>query len=46
MVLGSGPIRIGQVSNSTTGQSHCVWALRAAGYGNNHRQQQPRNSFY
>lgn len=32
MVLGSGPIRIGQVSNLTSCSVHSVWALSKEGY--------------
>ena len=32
MVLGSGPIRIGQGIEFDYCSVHCVWALKAAGY--------------
>ena len=44
VVLGSGPIRIGQGIEFDYCSVHCVWALKEAGYDTVYHQQQPGNS--
>ena len=46
LVLGSGPIRIGQGVEFDYCSVHSVWALQDAGVGGDHRQQQPGDGLH
>ena len=46
IVLGSGPIRIGQGVEFDYATVHSVWAIKEMGLRSHHYQQQPGNSFY
>ena len=45
LVLGSGPIRIGQGVEFDYATVHSVKAIQAAGYGSHHHELKPRDRF-
>ena len=46
LVLGSGPIRIGQGIEFDFCSVHCTWAFKKEGYRDHHHQQQPGDRKY